>query len=74
MQLCECTLALDPDSSSNRIRSASNTSSSHDDSPSTSPVHRAQMLTYLKLARNHVGLLTNFNVIHLKEGIERFVF
>jgi GxxExxY protein len=39
-----------------------------------SPVHRAQMLTYLKLARKHVGLLINFNVVHLKEGIERFVF
>ena len=39
-----------------------------------SPVHRAQMLTYLKLARKHVGLLINFNVAHLKEGIERFVF
>ena len=39
-----------------------------------SPVHRAQMLTYLKLARKHVGLLINFNVVHLKEGIERFAF
>jgi GxxExxY protein len=38
------------------------------------PVHRAQMLTYLKLARKHVGLLINFNVVHLKEGIERLVF
>lgn len=38
------------------------------------PVPRAQMLTYLKLARKHVGLLINFNVVHLKEGIERFVF
>lgn len=38
-----------------------------------SPVHRAQILTYLKLARKHVGLLINFNVAHLKEGIERFV-
>jgi GxxExxY protein len=37
------------------------------------PVHRAQMLTYLKLARKHVGLLINFNVVHLKEGIERLV-
>lgn len=38
-----------------------------------SPVHRAQILTYLKLARKQVGLLINFNVAHLKEGIERFV-
>ena len=37
------------------------------------PVYRAQMLTYLKLARKHVGLLINFNVVHLREGIERFV-
>ena len=33
------------------------------------PVHRAQMLTYLKLARKHVGLLINFNVVHLKGGL-----
>ena len=37
------------------------------------PVHRAQMLTYLKLARKHVGLLINFNVVHLRDGIERLV-
>jgi len=37
------------------------------------PVHRAQVLTYLKLARKHLGLLINFNVVHLKDGIERFV-
>jgi GxxExxY protein len=37
------------------------------------PVHRAPMLTYLKLARKHVALPINFNVVHLKEGIERLV-
>jgi GxxExxY protein len=37
------------------------------------PVHRAQMLTYLKLARKHVGFPINFNVVHLKEGIERLI-
>ena len=37
------------------------------------PVHRAQLLTYLKLARKRLGLLINFNVVHLKEGIERLV-
>jgi GxxExxY protein len=38
------------------------------------PVHRAQLLTYLRLTKKHVGLLINFQVIHLKDGIERFVF
>jgi len=37
------------------------------------PVHEAQILTYLKLAHKEVGLLINFNVKHLKEGIKRFV-
>ncbi|HPC36049.1 MAG TPA: GxxExxY protein [Candidatus Marinimicrobia bacterium] len=37
------------------------------------PVHEAQILTYLKLAHKEVGLLINFNVKHLKEGIRRFV-
>jgi hypothetical protein len=36
------------------------------------PLHRAQMLTSLKLARKHVGLL--IKVVHLEEGVERFVF
>ena len=37
------------------------------------PVHRAQLLTYLKLARKPVGLLLNFNSKHLKVGIIRVV-
>ena len=37
------------------------------------PVHRAQLLTYLKLAKKEVGLLLNFNTAHLKEGIVRMV-
>jgi GxxExxY protein len=37
------------------------------------PVHQAQLLTYLKLSKLHVGLLMNFNVQLLKEGIKRFV-
>lgn len=41
---------------------------------SVMPVHRAQVLTYLKLARKHLGLLLNFNVVHMRDGIERFVF
>jgi GxxExxY protein len=34
-------------------------------------VHEAQLLTYLKLARKPHGLLFNFNVPHLKNGIVR---
>ena len=37
------------------------------------PIHRAQVLTYLKLGGWKVALLLNFNVAVLKEGIERFV-
>jgi GxxExxY protein len=37
------------------------------------PVHQAQLLTYLKLSGKHVGLLINFNVVHLKDGIRRMV-
>ncbi len=35
------------------------------------PVHRAQLLSYLKLTGNRPGLLINFNVPLIKEGIER---
>jgi len=38
-----------------------------------SPVHQAQIISYLKLSRKSLGLLINFNVVHLKEGIRRFV-
>lgn len=37
------------------------------------PIHKAQILTYLKLAEKPLGLLINFNVTKLKEGINRFV-
>jgi GxxExxY protein len=37
------------------------------------PVHEAQLLTYLRLGGWHVGLLINFNVIVLKNGIRRRV-
>lgn len=37
------------------------------------PVHMAQMLTYLKLSGSAVGLLINFNVPLLKEGLRRVV-
>jgi len=36
-------------------------------------IHHAQLLTYMKLADIKTGLLINFNVPHLKEGIKRFV-
>jgi GxxExxY protein len=38
-----------------------------------SPVHQAQILSYLKLSGKSIGLLINFNVVHLKNGIKRFV-
>ena len=37
------------------------------------PVHGAQLVSYLKLAKRRVGLLINFNVVHLKDGIRRRV-
>mgnify|MGYP001166008370 FL=1 len=40
---------------------------------SLNDVHMAQMLTYLKLSGCKLGLLINFNVYHLKEGIKRVV-
>jgi len=38
-----------------------------------SPVHRKQLLTYLKLADKRLGLLINFNVELIKNGISRVV-
>ena len=38
-----------------------------------SPVHQAQLLSYLKLSGKSLGLLINFNVVHLKDGIRRLV-
>jgi GxxExxY protein len=37
------------------------------------PLHVAQVLTYLKLSRRSVGLLINFNVPHLRQGIRHVV-
>ena len=37
------------------------------------PIHEAQLLCYLKLSGKKVGLLINFNVVHLKDGIRRMV-
>ena len=35
-------------------------------------IHEAIVLTYLKLSGHHLGLLINFNVTLLKDGIKRF--
>ncbi len=37
------------------------------------PIHTAQLMTYLKLSRIKCGLLLNFNVRSLKDGIKRIV-
>ncbi|HUL15898.1 MAG TPA: GxxExxY protein [Terriglobales bacterium] len=38
------------------------------------PIHEAVVLTYLKLSRNRVGLLINFHVPVLKEGVRRYIW
>lgn len=35
------------------------------------PIHEAQLITYLKLSKIKTGLLINFNVVSLKDGIRR---
>ena len=37
------------------------------------PVHCAQVCTYLKLSGHKLGLLINFNVSHLREGIRKVI-
>jgi GxxExxY protein len=37
------------------------------------PVHRAQLLSYLRLTGLHLGLLVNFNANRLLEGVQRVV-
>jgi GxxExxY protein len=37
------------------------------------PIHKAQLITYLKLSGKHLGLLMNFNVVLQKNGIKRMV-
>ena len=37
------------------------------------PVHEAQILTYMKFARKKLGLLINFNVTLLKNGLRRYI-
>jgi GxxExxY protein len=35
------------------------------------PVHKAQLLSYLRMSDKRIGLLINFNVAHLRDGISR---
>lgn len=37
------------------------------------PIHKAQVITYLKLMKLPLGLLINFNEIRIKEGIKRIL-
>jgi len=37
------------------------------------PIHEAQLITYMKLTDCKVGLLINFNVLKLKDGVRRIV-
>ncbi len=37
------------------------------------PIDTAQLLTYMKLANVQLGLLMNFNVTHLRDGIRRLI-
>jgi GxxExxY protein len=37
------------------------------------PLYEAQLLTYLKLANKRLGLLINFNVPRIRDGIKRIV-
>lgn len=37
------------------------------------PIHKAQLLSYLRLSGTQVGLPINFNVEHLKDGIKRVI-
>ncbi len=39
---------------------------------SLSSIHESQIISYLKITGKKLGLLINFNVVHLKEGIKRF--
>ena len=37
------------------------------------PIHEAQLLSYLRLSGKKLGLLINFHVLHMRDGIKRMV-
>lgn len=37
------------------------------------PIHEAQLLSYIRLSGKNIGLLINFHVLHLRNGIKRMV-
>lgn len=37
------------------------------------PLHTAQLLSYLRLGHYHLGLLLNFNAVHMRDGIKRVI-
>lgn len=37
------------------------------------PIHKAQLMTYLKLSELKLGLILNFNVINMQDGIKRVI-
>jgi GxxExxY protein len=37
------------------------------------PIHEVQLLTYLRLSKTAIGLLINFNVRLLKDGLKRMI-
>lgn len=37
------------------------------------PIHEAQLLSYMRLTKKHVGLLLNFHVVSMKDGIKRMI-
>jgi GxxExxY protein len=37
------------------------------------PIHKAQLLTYLRLANKPLGLILNFHTLHMRDGITRMV-
>ena len=39
----------------------------------TLPVHKKQVITYIRLANQHLGLLLNFGANRIKDGIARLV-
>lgn len=40
----------------------------------TLPIHRAQLLTYMRIHQSRLGYLINFNKKLIKDGIDRFIF